>query len=204
MKIRSVPGLNLLGKGALICMIDTGIDYTNPVFIKEDATTKIVSLWDQTIQSETGYPDRSFYGTEYKAEQINEALKSERPLDIVPSRDEDGHGTMMAAIAAGNIVRKEKFSGVAPGVDYLAPNLDQGYSFYTGTGAAAAHTAGVVALLFEWGVTQGRQENLSTFNRKQFLIRGAKRSENMVYPNRDWGYGILDIFGVFDVLRQER
>ena len=36
---------------------------------------------------------------------------------------------------------------------------------------------------------------------KRFLIRGAERDENIIYPNREWGYGRLNIYGVFDSLR---
>jgi hypothetical protein len=37
---------------------------------------------------------------------------------------------------------------------------------------------------------------------KIVLIRGARRSVDQIYPNPDWGFGILDIFNVFESLRQ--
>jgi len=121
-KIRNLPNFNLRGEGILIGIIDTGIDYTNQVFIKEDGTTKIASLWDQTI--ETGLsPYETQFGTEYKAEQINQALTSDTPLQIVPSIDENGHGTMMAAVAAGNENREFNFSGVATGSELVIVKL---------------------------------------------------------------------------------
>ncbi len=89
----------------------------------------------------------------------------------------------------------------APGVNYLAPNLQGGYANFTGTGVAAAHTAGVTALMLEWGVVDGNQPNIETVEIKKYLIRGAKRSSNLAYPNRDWGFGILDILGTFNALR---
>jgi hypothetical protein len=70
-KLRQIPNFNYRGKGILIGIIDTGIDYTNPIFIKEDGTSKIVSIWDQTIDSIDQYPEGTFYGTEYSREQIN-------------------------------------------------------------------------------------------------------------------------------------
>lgn len=91
----------------------------------------------------------------------------------------------------------------APGVNYLAPNLNHKYSNYTGSGAAAAHTAGVMAMALEWGIIKGNEPTLDTLEIKKFFIRGAKRNPSLTYPNRDWGYGILDIFNVFDVLRSE-
>lgn len=54
------------------------------------------------------------YGQIYDREEINRALESETPYDIVPSRDDNGHGTFLAGVAAGGENRSEAFSGVAP------------------------------------------------------------------------------------------
>lgn len=83
------------------------------MFQKADGTTRIAGIWDQTIR--TGVPPESFYyGSEYTEEQINEALASENPLEIVPSRDENGHGTFLAGLAAGGQDENENFIGAAP------------------------------------------------------------------------------------------
>lgn len=124
-RIRRLPTFDLRGQGVLVGVIDTGIDYTNPVFLHGDKTSKIVSIWDQTIDSESSYPGNTFYGTEYNAEQINTALSSENPLDIVPSRDEIGHGTMMAGIAAGSVITASNFSGVVPDSELVIVKLKQ-------------------------------------------------------------------------------
>lgn len=67
--------LGSLWNGVLVGMIDTGIDYEHPAFRYEDGSSKIYSLWDQTIE---GDPEDTFlgYGTEYTKEQIEEALKA--------------------------------------------------------------------------------------------------------------------------------
>lgn len=480
LRLRRLPALNLRGQGVLIGIIDTGIDYTNPVFRNADGTTRIAAIWDQTIDSDR-YPEPELYGTVYEAEDINRALNSENPYEVVPSTDEIGHGTMLAGIAAGAESSANDFSGVAPdaelivvklkqmkqylreilvipqditayqendimwasvfivntarrlgrpvsiciglgssmgshdgrgalssmlsvgadfsgvvvsiaagnegntrrhfygeidpgeesltvemnvgegnagfsmeiwgtapntysvdilsptgeyiprivetlqvnkdiafvfertviqvdyfmvepksgdqlilmrfrnptagiwrfqvysrgdlkgtfhiwlpmngfitqdtyfvqsnpyttvtspgnslvpititaynpennnlyqaasrgysrigtikpelaapGVNLLGPNLEQGFSQTTGTSAAAAHTAGIAALLLEWGIVRGNYPGIDTVEVKKFLIRGARRSPNTTYPNRDWGYGILDVYNVFDVLR---
>jgi subtilisin family serine protease len=123
-RIRNTSYLNLRGSGVLVGIIDTGIDYSNPVFIKEDGTSKIASLWDQTIDSET-HPYATYFGTEYRTEQINIALASENPLELVPSVDENGHGTMMAAVATGNENSGADFSGVVPDADLVIVKLQQ-------------------------------------------------------------------------------
>lgn len=127
-RLRRIPDFNLRGSGVVVGIIDTGIDYTNPVFQHADGTTKIMSIWDQTIDSEDGYPKvryLSYYGTEYTSEQINAALQSNNPLELVPSKDEIGHGTMLAGIAAGSEDDANSFSGVAPDADLIIVKLKQ-------------------------------------------------------------------------------
>ncbi|SFB15493.1 S8 family serine peptidase [Clostridium frigidicarnis] len=96
--------LNLRGKGVLIGIVDTGINYLSREFMYEDDTTRIFSIWDQTVSIGPS-PEGLIFGTEYTSEKINEAIKAnernENPYSIVPSFDEIGHGTSMACIIAG-------------------------------------------------------------------------------------------------------
>ena len=115
----SQPNLMRTGQGILIGMIDTGIDYTNPLFQNPDGTSRILRLWDQTIESENtpeavaGF--QPFYGTVYSQEDLNRALASEQPLELVPSTDTSGHGTFLAGVAAGRQIQSPTtFSGAAP------------------------------------------------------------------------------------------
>lgn len=117
--------LALTGRGVVICIIDTGIDYTNPVFRNEDGTSRILAIWDQTIQS--GEPPEGFlYGTEYSREEINRALQSEEPYSIVPSRDENGHGSSLASVAAGSKLNGGlRYQGAAPDADIVVVKLKE-------------------------------------------------------------------------------
>ena len=116
-RVQRQPGLDLYGQGVLVGFIDTGIDYSHPAFIGSDGRTRIVSIWDQTIrdpgEGKEIYPVLN-YGVEYTSEDINRALASNDPLSIVPSRDEEGHGTLLAGVACGNRVEEKEFSGIAP------------------------------------------------------------------------------------------
>ena len=113
LQVQNYPTLDLQGSGVMIGFIDTGIDYQNPVFRNLDGSTRIAGIWDQTIQE--GAPPRGLlYGTEYRSGQIDEALRSENPFQIVPSRDEQGHGTFLASIAAGGASQENQFIGAAP------------------------------------------------------------------------------------------
>jgi hypothetical protein len=91
----------------------------------------------------------------------------------------------------------------APGVDILSPTLEHGFHHVTGTSAAAAHTTGITALMLEWGILQSNFTGISTVDIKKFLIRGAVRSTSLSYPNKSWGYGMLDIYNAFNILRTD-
>ncbi|MCL2859374.1 MAG: hypothetical protein FWF46_02140 [Oscillospiraceae bacterium] len=84
-QVQEQPYLNLRGNGTLIGVIDTGIDYTKKAFQYEDGTSKIRYIWDQTIEGNN--PEGFVFGSEYTNEQINQALESNSPYDIVPSID---------------------------------------------------------------------------------------------------------------------
>ena len=123
--VRRAP-YNLSGRGVLIGIIDSGIDYENPDFRNEDGTTRIVSLWDQ---SASGNPPAGYTaGSEFTREEINAVLE-ESASDGFPglskgaaiSRDTSGHGTAVAGIAAGNGSGSEDriYRGTAPEAELI-------------------------------------------------------------------------------------
>lgn len=126
----------LSGKGILLAVIDSGIDYTNRNFRNADGSTRILALWDQTVSpdAEKGFfpPEGFVTGTEFTREQINAALREADPLrqyELVPSRDSSGHGTAVAGIAAGaaaNVtggVANNNYESVAPESELLIVKL---------------------------------------------------------------------------------
>lgn len=118
------PPLNLTGKRVTIGFIDTGIRYQDEVFRDLAGNSRILAIWDQTIQ--TGNPPEGFqYGSEYTQEDINAALRSDNPLSIVPSTDANGHGSEMAAVAAGSPIENASFIGAAPDVQIVMVKLKE-------------------------------------------------------------------------------
>lgn len=126
-RVQNQPYLNLKGQDVIVGVIDTGIDYTHPAFRSSDGATRIIALWDQTIESGEDDAGRGNgmvdYGTIYTSGMINEALLSDDPASIVPSVDTDGHGTFMAGIAAGSEDLANDFIGAAPRADIAVVKL---------------------------------------------------------------------------------
>lgn len=114
--VQNKNGLGLDGENVLIGVIDTGIDYENPLFWELEGNRKIsriVGIWDQSnpgIEKSDEIP----YGRVYWKEQISEALNHENPQSLVPFFDEQGHGTFLAGVAAGGEDAIHDFVGVAP------------------------------------------------------------------------------------------
>ncbi len=112
LQIQNQPVLQLKGEGVLVGLIDTGIDYTNDCFRDLSGQSRILAIWDQEDQSGE-MPEGIGYGTVYSREMINRALESPDPFSVVPSRDLTGHGTKLAAAAAGSENRDTGWVGAA-------------------------------------------------------------------------------------------
>ena len=133
----------LTGRGVLIGIVDSGIDYENPDFRNVDGTTRIAYLWDQSV---SGIPPSGYAaGSEFTREDINAALERNNsgsfadpdsisggtPVggagetgadpDGILSRDTSGHGTAVAGIAAGNGRGSEglRYRGAAPEAELI-------------------------------------------------------------------------------------
>ena len=125
--VLSQPSLSTGGEGVMIGFVDTGIDYCSPLFVSPGGRTRILGIWDQTLPAEgerqffgepspfSGFADSSFsYGRTFTEEEINAALAAEDPLSLVPTRDENGHGTFLAGVAAAGQTEGSSFFGAAP------------------------------------------------------------------------------------------
>ena len=96
----------LTGQGVLMGFVDSGIDLNHPEFQDAEGRSRIVALWDMAAQ---GTPPEGFrHGAAYS--------EAELAGGQVSSPDQSGHGTAVAAVAAGQ-------SGVAFGASIAMVKL---------------------------------------------------------------------------------
>lgn len=125
--------LNLTGVGVNVAIIDSGIDYLSEEFMDSNGNTRIEAIWDQTIiTTEENQSDFVPFGVAYDSSQINNAIRTYRegnsPYDIVPSRDEIGHGTNMAGII-GATGKNPNLKGVVPNCNFVVVKLIRDFSY---------------------------------------------------------------------------
>lgn len=97
---------------------------------------------------------------------------------------------------------------VAPGVEVYGPGRLGDFVRRSGSSVAAAHGAGCAALMLQWSMESMAQEYINGNQIRQYLIRGAERPgvregifDIRTYPNKEWGWGLLNINNTFEVLR---
>lgn len=112
----TVGSFNEKGAGALIAIIDDGIDVLHEAFLDDQGRSRIVGIWDQRDPS--GPPPPKFdYGCYHSALDIDAYIKG-RGVPGTLTRNPNGHGTHVASIAAGRAVGAFK-GGVAPEASLL-------------------------------------------------------------------------------------
>ena len=125
----------LTGKGVILAIVDTGVDFRNPDFIKLDAkgqpVSRLLYLWDTRSRAfdegkggsrpPLAYPNGASFGTLYTRAQLTAELRATSVG--IPTTDENGHGTACAGVAAGNGRNgpgRPEVVGVAPEADIVA------------------------------------------------------------------------------------
>ncbi len=88
----------------------------------------------------------------------------------------------------------------SPGVDVTAPAPGGGLRSFTGSSAAAALAAGAVCLLAEWGIRRNNPRIFTSTEIKSLFLYGILRNAALHYPNPEWGYGEMDLFGIFEAM----
>lgn len=98
--------------------------------------------------------------------------------------------------------RRIKPDIAAPGVDVPGALPGGRFTVRTGASAAAAVTVGAIALMLEWLLNYENVPGIDSYQIKSLLILGAVRPKTMEYPNREWGYGQLNLYNTFETIRQ--
>lgn len=125
-RLQNQTGLQLTGKGVLIGLVDTGIDIFSEAFQKKNGSTRIFRIWDQT--DERGSVPDFGYGKEYTKQDIDTILERKRGGETLVAsedfpNDDIGHGSYMAALAAGSESRDGSFIGAAPDCEIMMVKL---------------------------------------------------------------------------------
>lgn len=192
------------GEGVIVAVIDSGIDFTNRHFRNADGTTRLLYLWDQTIQGRP--PEGFFLGTEYDKAQIDAALQAETAEEryrLVPSRDISGHGTAVAGIAAGVGAGSRASVGGSFGAGFRAgerDGLDTGFRVDEGGEFASVDFEGVAPASSLIVVKLGLPNVLSFPRTTEFMravtyvVRKAQQLQMPVSINVSFGntYGAHD------------
>ncbi|MEM6384264.1 MAG: S8 family serine peptidase [Pseudomonadota bacterium] len=116
------PPLGERGDGALVGIIDTGVDILHEAFHDASGNTRVVAIWDQTRDDPFRTPhaiDSRFkqnYGTLYTSDKIQELMGGSPHLVPRMLRDPFAHGTHVAGIAAGRAVGQAGQGGMADGM----------------------------------------------------------------------------------------
>ncbi|MBS1808764.1 MAG: S8 family serine peptidase [Acidobacteria bacterium] len=164
----------LTGKGVIIAIVDSGVDFRNPDFITYDAEGKPVSrllyLWDTTSDAfdtkklgskpPLSYPNKASLGTLYTQQQLTAELRAQTPQ--IPATDLAGHGTACASVAAGNGNNgkgKDYVKGVAPEADIIAIRAG-GEALANGEAGEGINNAWLLNALCGWLETVAGQQPL--------------------------------------------
>ena len=131
----SEPPFTLTGKGVLIGIIDSGIDFTNPDFRNPDGSTRIRALYDIQQNRIFSREDINLYLQSEAFERINnpnlqnEASSENVTISLSRAIDFSGHGTAVAGIAASNgASSKGYFEGAASETSAGYENSSAGYA----------------------------------------------------------------------------
>lgn len=187
----------LTGDGTLVAVIDSGIDIARMDFRNRDGSSRIAYLWDQSLQPDESRglrpPEGFLTGVEFNNGQINMALEAateEERFQMLPSLDVTGHGTSVAAIAAGNgFSSNGRYVGVAPESDLIIvklgisgrdsfPRTTELMRALTYVVHKAAELAKPVAINLSFGNTYGSHDGTSLLER--FINNVSEIGRNVI------------------------
>lgn len=175
--------VGLTGEGALVGLVDTGLDYTHPDFLDPQGRTRVRFLWDQTgVGAPPGAVGGQFFGYGYQC------LPASLDARTCPQRDRNGHGTHVAGIAAGDGsatgggLPAYRYVGIAPEAGLIV--VKGGDATFTETGivdgvayifARAAELGLPVAVNISLGSSYGPHDGTRLYERMLDSLAGPGR-----------------------------
>ncbi|WP_175400890.1 MULTISPECIES: S8 family peptidase [Clostridium] len=146
-------------------------------------------------------------GTEFlnPSQYITLTVPATSESAIVCSYYNQDNNTLIASSGRG-YTRDDRIAPIVGAGGYEVPTVGNNGETATMTGSspASAVLAGAVILMLQWGIVDGNDKTMYSTKIKTYIIRGAARREGEVYPNREIGYGLLDLNGVFERMRSEK
>ncbi|MEM9462571.1 MAG: S8 family serine peptidase [Myxococcota bacterium] len=129
------------GADVLVGVIDAGLDLEHPAFRHADGSSRVVALWDQSLDA--GSPPPGYdYGRYCGADEL--------AADDCPHvADQSEHGTHVTGIAAGSIVEGVPYYGIAPDADIAFAN-------YSTEGELSTSLCDAVAWIFSVAKERGQ------------------------------------------------
>ena len=89
-----------------------------------------------------------------------------------------------------------------PGVQITGAGLNGRFVNRSGSSGATGIAAGAAALIMEWRLNRPESITVSTSQVANIMILGAEQTNIFEFPNREWGYGTLDVYQSLDRLRR--
>ena len=138
---RAETGLD--GTGALVAIIDTGVDFRHADLRRADGSTRVVAILDYMHSRGDLHPELQDYngGALWLASDIDATLAADAtgmaPTNAVTEVDTNGHGTHVAGIAAsnglatGNGLPAGRYVGIAPAAGIIAIQGTHGDATFT-------------------------------------------------------------------------
>lgn len=127
------------GGDVIIGIVDSGLDVTHPDFLSANGLSRVLYYWDQNNPSSRN-PSGFDYGREWSKDDIDNGK--------ITATDDNGHGTHVAGIAAGN---GESSGGLFEGVASEANLVIVDLNF-----SSAAAVLDAVSYIFEIAEEQGK------------------------------------------------
>ena len=104
------------GKGVLMGIVDTGLDFNHPDFIDGNGVKRTIRFWDQTMPDNASSPQPYGYGFVWDSLSISNGTCT--------SNDTQGHGTTVAGQAPGNGLACGQNKGMAPEASIVVVKTD--------------------------------------------------------------------------------